>query len=98
MIKLSSQSESQRNCRPVSATARQHNRCLAPLDDGSCMDHDFYGCEIIPFVVFKSEIPNPPFDTFFKSDVHVVLKGKICHPSNALRGEKMWAVKRKENE
>ena len=73
--------------RPVSATARQHDHCLAPLDGVAvvALDHDFHVCWIIPSVVFKPEIPNSPSDTFFTGDVHVVLKDKIFHPSNAFR-------------
>ena len=35
--------------RPVSATARQYNRCLAPLDGATvvALDHDFHVCGII---------------------------------------------------
>ena len=73
--------------RLISATARQHNRCLAPLHGAAvaALDHDFHVCGVIPSVAFKCEIPDSPSDSFFSGDVHVVLKDKIFYPSNAFR-------------
>ena len=73
--------------RSISATVRQHNRCLAPLHGAAAaaLDHDFHICGVIPSVAFTCEIPNSPSDSFFSGDVHVVLKDKIFYPSNVFR-------------
>ena len=44
--------------RPISATARQHNRCPAPLHGAAvaALDHDFHVCGVIPSVAFKCDI------------------------------------------
>ena len=69
--------------RPVGSVVRPHNSSFAPANEGpvlNALDHDFAVCGVVPSVIFKSEIPENAYSSFFEGTAFVTCKGKIWSP------------------
>ncbi|WAR22044.1 hypothetical protein MAR_016018 [Mya arenaria] len=72
---------------PISTGVRGHNKVLAPTEGPLLVatDHDFHLGGLVPSVVFVTDIPEDPKDSFFSGNMHVRTKDKVFSPSSPLR-------------
>ncbi|WAR05775.1 hypothetical protein MAR_021144, partial [Mya arenaria] len=72
---------------PISTGVKGHDKVLAPTEGPLLVatDHDFHLGGLVASVVFVTDIPEDPKDSFFSGDMHVRTKDKVFSPSSPLR-------------